>query len=145
MMERRISQFSSEWDTSLQTVRKQFRSTLEGYHEQFVTEMEQIRAEMKCPQPKPDLSHLVSLEVDKRIREIKQEESQKWDGVMERFSKLEGCVKVCASGDCLALSICDMKQFVEDSCRCTQKMAGYTSPPESVGGRSRLGPLSTDR
>ena len=115
-MERRISQFSNELDTALQSVRKQFRSTLEEYHRHFTTEMGWIRDEFKCPQPTPNLSHLVALEVDKRINEFKREESKKWDGVMDRVSKLEGLVKVCASDERLDASIDDIKQFVNYSC-----------------------------
>ena len=39
VMERRISQFSNELDTALQSVHKQFWSILEEYHRHFTTEM----------------------------------------------------------------------------------------------------------
>ena len=107
-MERRFSQFFNELDTALQSVRKQFWSTLEEYHPHFTTEMGRIRDEFKCPQPTPNVSHLVALEVDKPINEFKQEGSKKWDGVMERVSKLEGLVKVCASDERLDSSIHDI-------------------------------------
>ena len=115
-MERRISQFSNELDTALQSVRKQFESTLEEYHRHFTTEMGRIQDEFKCPQPTPTLSHLVALEVDKRIDEFKREESKKWDAVMERASKLEGLVKVCASDERMDSSIHDIQKFINYSC-----------------------------
>ena len=46
----------------------------------------------------------------------KEKNQKKWDGVMERVSKLEGLVKVCASDERLDSSIHEVKQFVNYSC-----------------------------